>query len=73
MIGGVVGLLLSLVGLAWMNNLMKLLSARSNFFRLDLEMAGLAILLSLVAGLIAGLYPAWRVCRIPPAIHLKVQ
>ena len=29
--------------------------------------------LSLLAGLIAGAYPAWRVCRIPPAIHLKVQ
>jgi putative ABC transport system permease protein len=72
-IGGLVGLLLSLVGLAWMNNLMKMLAARSNFFHLDMEMAALAILLSLVAGLIAGLYPAWRVCRIPPAIHLKVQ
>jgi putative ABC transport system permease protein len=72
-IGGVVGLLLSLVGLAWMNNLMKMLAARSNFFHLDMEMAALAILLSLVAGLIAGLYPAWRFCRIPPAVHLKVQ
>jgi ABC-type lipoprotein release transport system permease subunit len=36
-------------------------------------MAFLAVALSLVAGLVAGLYPAWRVCRIPPAVHLKLQ
>ena len=24
-------------------------------------------------GLLAGVYPAWRVCRIPPAVHLKLQ
>jgi putative ABC transport system permease protein len=34
---------------------------------------GAAILLALAAGLIAGLYPAWRICRIPPASHLKAQ
>ena len=25
------------------------------------------------AGLIAGVYPAWRVCSVPPAMQLKVQ
>ncbi|MCP4605385.1 MAG: FtsX-like permease family protein, partial [Proteobacteria bacterium] len=29
------------------------------------------LLVSLVAGLVAGLYPAWRICRVPPAIALK--
>ena len=29
--------------------------------------------LSLIAGLIAGVYPAWRVCSVPPAMQLKVQ
>ena len=72
-IGGSLGILASLAGLAWMNTWMKALVAREEFFRLDLPMTGFAVLLSLVAGLLAGLYPAWRVCRIPPAVHLKLQ
>jgi ABC-type lipoprotein release transport system permease subunit len=31
------------------------------------------VLLALAAGLVAGLYPAWRICSIPPAAHLKQQ
>jgi putative ABC transport system permease protein len=72
-IGGVVGILLSLAGLAWMNGVLKLVTNRSDLFTLDARMLALAVGLSLLAGLLAGLYPAWRVCRIPPAIHLKVQ
>ena len=34
-------------------------------------MAGL--FLSLVAGLIAGIYPSWRICRVAPATYLKEQ
>ena len=26
-----------------------------------------------VAGLLAGTYPAWRVCRVQPGLHLKTQ
>jgi putative ABC transport system permease protein len=72
-IGGVLGILLSLAGLAWMNGWVKTLLTRDDFFRLDLPMALFAIFLSLLAGLVAGLYPAWRVCRVPPAMHLKLQ
>ena len=32
-----------------------------------------AIFLSLVAGLVAGVYPAWRICTMPPALQLKLQ
>jgi putative ABC transport system permease protein len=32
-----------------------------------------AVALSLLAGLLAGLYPAWRVGRLPPATFLKIQ
>ena len=39
----------------------------------DAQMLLVAVGLSLLAGLVAGVYPAWRVCRIAPAIHLKVQ
>jgi putative ABC transport system permease protein len=32
-----------------------------------------AIGIAVVSSLIAGLYPAWRVCKIPPATQLKTQ
>jgi putative ABC transport system permease protein len=40
---------------------------------LDATMLLAAVFLSLVAGLAAGLYPAWRICHIPPANYLKNQ
>jgi ABC-type antimicrobial peptide transport system permease subunit len=33
----------------------------------------LAVGISLAAGIIAGLYPAWRIGRATPASYLKVQ
>lgn len=68
--GGVIGLGLSVVTLRVIN----LLFPEADFgFGLDLNMVGAGILLSLVAGMIAGLYPAWRICRVQPAMHLKTQ
>jgi putative ABC transport system permease protein len=72
-IGGAIGIALSVGGLAWSNNWMMILAGRGDFFRLDLTMLAFAVGLSLLAGLLAGLYPAWRICRIAPANHLKVQ
>jgi putative ABC transport system permease protein len=43
------------------------------FFHLDVRMVAAAIVLSLMAAAIAGLYPAWRICAIAPARHLKNQ
>jgi putative ABC transport system permease protein len=69
-LGGVLGLLLSILTLRFINSLF----VGADFdFALDLNMVGAGILLSLVAGAIAGLYPAWRICRIEPAAHLKTQ
>lgn len=69
-LGGVAGLGLSVLALKFINDLF----AGANFhFALDLNMVGAGVLLSLVAGMIAGLYPAWRICRIEPAAHLKTQ
>jgi len=31
------------------------------------------LLLALLAGLLAGLYPAWRIGRTAPAVYLKSQ
>jgi putative ABC transport system permease protein len=77
LIGGALGLLLSLGVLAFFNNLFsRALQGRAeteSFFRLDPTMILAAVLLSLVAGAIAGIYPAWRICSIPPANHLRNQ
>ena len=32
-----------------------------------------AVILAIVATLAAGLYPAWRIGRLPPAVYLKSQ
>jgi len=72
-LGGALGLGLSALGIALMNTFMKTMSSRGDFFRLDLTALGMALGLSLLAGLAAGLYPAWRICRIAPAVQLKVS
>jgi putative ABC transport system permease protein len=72
-VGGLIGLALSLGILAVLNGTLKAMSGRPDFFRLDPPMVALSIGLSLLAGLAAGLYPAWRTCQLPPAVHLNVQ
>lgn len=69
-LGGVLGIGLSLVALAFINRWM---GAAETGFGLDATMVGAGLLLSVVAGLIAGLYPSWRICRVAPALHLKLQ
>ncbi len=66
-LGGVLGIVLSLLGLEAVNSLFP----GTFHFQLDGNMLTAAIVLSLAAGLVAGLYPAWRICSIPPAAYLK--
>ena len=72
-VGGAVGLLLSLGALVFLNQWLKTTATRGDFFQLDVPMILLSIGLSLAAGLAAGLYPAWRTCRLAPAVHLSLQ
>ncbi len=71
--GGILGVLLSLAGLAVLNRVYGDGPKGVAFFQLDVPMVLAAVVLSLLAGAIAGLYPAWRICAIPPARHLKSQ
>lgn len=71
LIGGALGLLLSVGSLALVNRYYQ--PAGEGFFRLDAPMMAAAVALSLFAGALAGLYPAWRICSLPPALHLKNQ
>ena len=69
LLGGALGILLSLGILRLLARFMD----NGDALRLDGEMLLTALFLSLVAGLVAGIYPAWRVCSVPPAMQLKVQ
>lgn len=68
-IGGVAGIGLTFVGVRLLENLFDTKFS----FTVDYKMMGVAVALSLASALIAGLYPAWRICRIQPAAHLKTQ
>ncbi|MGE5180854.1 MAG: ABC transporter permease [Acidobacteriota bacterium] len=67
-VGGVLGL-----GLAWLG----LFAVRhqptsyASLAELDLPMLAMTFALSIVASLLAGLFPAWRGCQITPAVQLK--
>jgi putative ABC transport system permease protein len=68
--GGTLGLLLSLGVLKLIGTFVP---GGSEIIRLDAEMVLVSVLLSLIAGLMAGIYPSWRACSVAPAMQLKVQ
>ena len=68
-LGGGLGLAISVLVL----NLINRMLSTGEHLHLDLTMVGAGLLLSLVAGLIAGVYPSWRICHVAPAVHLKMQ
>ncbi|HKR62902.1 MAG TPA: ABC transporter permease [Thermoanaerobaculia bacterium] len=68
-VGGVIGLSVSVL----MLKLIAKFIPNGDVVHLDGEMIAVSIFLSLVAGLLAGIYPAWRVCSVAPAMQLKVQ
>ena len=68
-VGGLIGLVLSVGGLELID---RLFDSQLNF-RLDLNMFFLALVLALVSAMVAGVYPAWRICRIQPGAYLKTQ
>ncbi len=68
--GGLLGVLLGWAGLIGVRHLLQ---DSDHIARLDWTMVGASLLIALASSMLAGLYPAWRVVRIPPAIYLKVQ
>jgi putative ABC transport system permease protein len=67
--GGLIGLVLAVGGLELVD---RAFDSQLNF-RLDLNLYLLALALALVSAMVAGAYPAWRVCRIQPGAYLKAQ
>lgn len=68
--GGLIGLLLVWLGL---QGIERLYDAPKGMVRLDWLMVFAAVVIAISSSMIAGLYPAWRVCKIPPATQLKTQ
>lgn len=67
---GVVGLGLALLGLRGVRALYHGFDRLTHMEPL-MVVAGMAIALG--AATVAGLYPAWRVCRTPPSVYLRIQ
>jgi putative ABC transport system permease protein len=72
-LGGLLGLALAFGGIVALNSWLKTVAQRGDFFRLDGPMILLSVSLSLLAALVAGVYPAWRTSRLAPANHLRLQ
>jgi putative ABC transport system permease protein len=68
--GGLIGLFLISLGLV---GIKYLYDSPDGLVRLDWLMVVTAVGISVISSMIAGVYPAWRVCKIPPATQLKTQ
>ena len=68
-VGGLLGLSLSVLGVKLLERLFSLGLEGA----VDLKMLALGVALALAAAIVAGLYPAWRICRINPGLYLKIQ
>jgi ACS family glucarate transporter-like MFS transporter/ACS family D-galactonate transporter-like MFS transporter len=72
--GGVLGLLLAVAGLAVIRTIYEPNhDAYDRLTSIDPTVVLATLGLSLAAGLVAGLYPAWRIGRTAPAVYLKTQ
>jgi putative ABC transport system permease protein len=81
-LGGVGGVLLSVVGL-WAIRVLTYVPAlddnpahleiAQSLSHMDVTMLLVAVLISLLTGVVAGIYPAWRIGRMEPALFLKSQ
>ncbi|WP_323846820.1 ABC transporter permease [Microbulbifer magnicolonia] len=71
LIGGIAGILLTVAGLSGIRLLQ--MGRFDNIASMDWVMVLAAIGLAIVASLLAGLYPAWRISRTNPSIYLKTQ
>jgi putative ABC transport system permease protein len=68
--GGVLGIGLGYLGLL---ALRQLYNSYEQLTQLNWNVGLMALGIAMVAGVIAGLYPTWRICRVEPAPYLKTQ
>ena len=68
--GGVLGIGVAALGLLGVRHLYD---KYDSLTRLDVPMILIALVIAIASGILAGLYPTWRVCRVQPAMYLKTQ
>lgn len=68
--GGVLGVALGYLGLI---GLRQLYNGYEEVTRLHWDVAIVSLCMALIAGVLAGLYPTWRIMRLQPAPYLKTQ
>jgi putative ABC transport system permease protein len=84
LVGGAVGLVLSFMGLRalramnsqpfpGMDDNPARVAIQQSLTNVDFQMFAIALALSLLTGILAGLYPAWRIGRLTPSTFLKTQ
>jgi len=69
-LGGLMGIVLAWSGLRLIE---KLYRGYQHLVHLDGTMLATALITAVVASVLAGLYPVWRVARLAPAGYLKTQ
>lgn len=69
-LGGILGLALGQLGLLGVKSLY---SSYSQLVHMDTSLILLAIGIALGSSVIAGMYPAWLICRTNPSVYLKIQ
>ena len=70
LIGGLLGLALGQLGLLGVKTLY---SSYSQLVYMDTTLILMAIAISLGSSVLAGMYPAWLICRTNPSVYLKIQ
>ena len=68
-----VGLVLAALALVLVDRALPHQLVPDGSFGIDGYTLTVAFVLSLIAGLLAGLYPAWNACKVAPAHQLKLQ
>jgi putative ABC transport system permease protein len=68
--GGILGIVVAVLGLIGVRQMYDNYDALT---RLDVPMGLMALGIAVFSGVLAGLYPTWRVCSVSPAAHLKTQ
>jgi putative ABC transport system permease protein len=68
--GGLAGIVVAAIGLFAIRQMHDNYDALT---RMDISMGLIALAIALFSGVLAGLYPTWRVCRTQPATYLKTQ
>lgn len=72
-IGGVFGAFLASLSMRLISASIPARIVAKNVLVVDGYALAVALCLAIVAAIAAGLYPAWRACRVAPAIQLKIN